>query len=328
MDSEDDDHHQQPAGPDAETPEFIALLPVAAQQAPQKIEDAEEQRQRIHTAHDEYVNVLMRAAHRAQFPLTDNLMSLVFLAQADLNEIQRERFVTSMSLRRIDMTQYTYLQVKQLFMELFCTTRTGIIADPTIRHAKRSTFLFADEGECDGDLGYWVFEEETGEEGFVSLCAEDDFWVLGAKGSYTRKRVFNLQTRKRKRPRRQRTAKTTWLSFRPRSQKGKGYMTEEFQDDQVYYGKKGKKGGKKSGKKGKDSVKSGKKGKSKGDASSSTGKANLSGTSPSEEHVDVQDSSATGQDNWSDDNYTGIQTMAYGAATNSGTHLKISGITT
>ena len=49
-------------------------------------------------------------------------MSLVFLVQADLKEIQRERFVTSMSLRQIDMAQYTYLQVKQLFMELFCTT--------------------------------------------------------------------------------------------------------------------------------------------------------------------------------------------------------------
>ena len=56
--------------------------------------------------------------------------------------------------------------------------------------------------------------------------------------------------------------------------------------------------------KNKDSFKSSKKGKSsKGDASSSTGKANLAGTTPNEEHVDVQDSSATGQDNWSDDNY-------------------------
>ena len=287
-------HHDTPG---AETVEFFNLLPQAAQQALQNIEDAEEQRARIHAAHDEFVNAL-RTAHRAQFPLTDNLMSLVFLVQADLNEVQRERFVTSMSLRQVDMAQYTYLQVKQLFMELFCSTRTGI-ADPTIRHTKRSTFLVTEEGECDGELGYWVLEEETGEEGFVSLYAEDDFWVLGAKGSYTRKRVFNRRFKQgkgkgrggkqRKRP-----------GFRPRSQgKGKGYMTEEFQDDQVFYGKKGKKGGKK----GKDSFKSGKKGKSKGDASSSTGKANLAGTSPTEEHSDVQDSSATGQDNWSDDNY-------------------------
>ena len=108
------------------------------------------------------------------------------------------------------MNQYTYLQVKQLFMELFCTKRTGI-ADPTIRHTKRSTFLVSEEGECEGEQGYWVVEEETGEEGFVSLFSEEDFCVLGAKRSYTRKRVFNRRFKKRKRPWRQTTEKT-WLS--------------------------------------------------------------------------------------------------------------------
>ena len=267
-------HHDTPG---ADTPQFVALLPAAAQQVLQNIEDHDELRLRLQEAHDEFVNVL-RAAHRAQFPLTDNLMSLVFLVQADLNEIQRERFVTSMSLRQIEMNQYTYLQVKQLFMELFCTTRTGI-ADPTIRHTKRSTFLVSEEGECDGEQGYWVVEEETGDEGFVSLFSEDDFWVLSAKGGYTKKRVFNRRFKpgkgkgrggkQRKRP-----------GFRPRSNhKGKGYLADDsqFPDDHVFYGKKGKKGGKKGGKKNKDSFKSSKKGKSsKGDASSSTGKANLS----------------------------------------------------
>ena len=207
-----------------------------------------------------------------------------------------------MSFRQIEINQYTYLQVKQLFMELFCTTRTGI-ADPTIRHTKRSTFLVSEEGECDGEQGYWVVEEETGEEGFVSLFSEDDFWVLSAKGGYTKKRVFNRRFKpgkgkgrggkQRKRP-----------GFRPRSNyKGKGYLADDsqFPDDHVFYGKKG---GKKGRKKNKDSFKSSKKGKSsKGDASSSIDKANLAGTTPSEEHADVQDSSATGKDNWSDDNY-------------------------
>ena len=77
-----------------------------------------------------------------------------------------------MSLRQIDMAQCTYLQVKELFMLLFCTTRTGI-ADPTIRHVKRRTFLVADEGEYDSEQGDWVIEEETGEE-----TTEDDFWVF------------------------------------------------------------------------------------------------------------------------------------------------------
>ena len=59
-----------------------------------------------------------RTRHAQQFPLSDNLMSLIFLVQADLNEQQRERFVSSMNIRQIAMPQYTYLQVKQLFLEL------------------------------------------------------------------------------------------------------------------------------------------------------------------------------------------------------------------
>lgn len=49
-------------------------------------------------------------------------MLVVFLAQADLNEQQGERFVSSMSLRNIGMRDYTYLGVNQLFMEVFRTT--------------------------------------------------------------------------------------------------------------------------------------------------------------------------------------------------------------
>ena len=55
---------------------------------------------------------------------------------ADLNEQQRERFVSSMSIGQIAMPQYTYLQVKHLFLELFCVSSTGV-AGPNIAHCKR-----------------------------------------------------------------------------------------------------------------------------------------------------------------------------------------------
>ena len=82
------------------------------------------------------------------------------------------------------MPQYTYLQVKQLFLELFCVSRTGV-ADPNIAHRKRSSFYIIDEGETEeGEQGFWVIEKETGEEGFTSLFTETAFWVPGAKGTY------------------------------------------------------------------------------------------------------------------------------------------------
>ena len=99
-----------------------------------------------------------KAQHQREFPLSDNLMSLIFLAQSDLNEQQRERFISSMNIRQIAMPQYTYLQVKQLFLELFCVSRTGV-ADPNIAHRKRSSFYMIDEGEAeDGEQGFWVID--------------------------------------------------------------------------------------------------------------------------------------------------------------------------
>ena len=122
-------------------------------------------------------------------------MSLVFLVQADLNEQQRERFVSSMNIRQIAMPQYTYLRVKQLFLELFAVSRTGV-ADPNITHRKRSTFYVLEEAETkEGEYGFWVLDEETGEEGFTGLYTENEFWVLGAKGSYSKRRIYGLQER-------------------------------------------------------------------------------------------------------------------------------------
>ena len=123
-----------------------------------------------------------RERQKANFPLGDNLVSLIFLVQADLNESQRERFISAMNLRDVSMMDYTYLTVKQLFMELFCSTGTSV-ADPMMRRTQRRNFLVLDEGSLDGEDVLWVQDEETGEEGFMTLYAEDEFWVLQSNRS-------------------------------------------------------------------------------------------------------------------------------------------------
>ena len=127
--------------------------------------------------------------------MSDNLTSLIFLVQADLGEQQRERFVASMSLRQVDMQGYTYLRVKQLFLDLFCSNATST-ADPLIRRDKRTTFLVLDEGEYEEETGFWVMDQATQEEGFVSLFSETEFWVLGAKGGYTKRKIHGRKFRK------------------------------------------------------------------------------------------------------------------------------------
>ena len=50
-----------------------------------------------------------------------------------------------------------------------------------------------------GEEGLWVQDEDTGEEGFMTLFAEDEFWVLQARGrgfTYRRTRVQGRQSRK------------------------------------------------------------------------------------------------------------------------------------
>ena len=69
------------------------------------------------------------------FPLNDNLISLIFQVQADPNERQRERFISAMNLRDILMMDNSYKTVKQLFMELFCSTGTSV-ADPMMRRSQ------------------------------------------------------------------------------------------------------------------------------------------------------------------------------------------------
>ena len=263
-----------------------------------------------------------KSRHKDSFPISDNLMSLVFLVQADLGEQQRERFVASMSLRQMDMQGYTYLRVKQLFLDLFCSTATST-ADPLIRRHKRTTFLVLDEGEYEDETGYWVMDQATQEEGFVSLFSETNFWVLGAKGGYTKRKIHGREFRKgpkggkgnrgkgRRRP-----------GFRSRKGKGAFAATEENYDwdwnNSTFYNNKGGKGkgkGKGQGKwhfpqKGKhsDAYKGNFKGKGKG--KNSKGDANVAQGSQAGEPSQAHIADATEED-WSAWEANPTQTVWY-----------------
>lgn len=98
----------------------------------------------------EQVREARRTRHAGPF-----LIALTFLVFAELNEQQRERFVSSMSLRQVNTEEYTYLMVAQLLIKLFASTPTGV-PDPLLRHNRRSTFIVLDEEE-----GYWVQDADN-----------------------------------------------------------------------------------------------------------------------------------------------------------------------
>ena len=70
-------------------------------------------------------------AHMRSFPLNDNLRSLLFLVQSDLNEHQRERLVTNQGCR---IETYTCNVVRQTMFEQFATTKAGL-QDPNMRRS-------------------------------------------------------------------------------------------------------------------------------------------------------------------------------------------------
>ena len=120
--------------------------------------------------------VNQRRRHQNAFPLNDHLMTMMFIVAADLSESQRERLVSAMSVRGIQLAAYTFDVICQVFREIFCATRTGI-ADPNLRPqtshgTKARSFCVLDEGDWDGDFGMWVQDDDTGEEGFVNLTDE------------------------------------------------------------------------------------------------------------------------------------------------------------
>eukprot|EP00435_Cladocopium_sp_Y103_P070107 s520_g34.t1 len=146
--------------PEDGTDEFIAALTVAQQLDMQNLPN-DDARTAFQTTLRETAISNRRRDHVPMFPLSDNFMSLIFLVQADLNEQQQERFVSSMKIRQISMPQCTYLQVKQLFLELCCVSRAEV-ADPNIAHRKRHAFYIIEEVWTeDGEQGFWVVDEET-----------------------------------------------------------------------------------------------------------------------------------------------------------------------
>ena len=56
-----------------------------------------------------------KQAHQAAFPLPGNLIATIFIAQADLNEQQRERLVSAMNAQNIPMENYEYQQSRRSF---------------------------------------------------------------------------------------------------------------------------------------------------------------------------------------------------------------------
>jgi len=100
--------------------------------------------------------------------------------------------------RKLD--QYNAQELRDLFLQMFCTTKTAV-DNPmmqTFGIGQRRSFPVLEEGELEGTDGYWAEDDEDGAEGFPDAL-EDVFYVFDdAELTSYQRRFQGRQTRRGK----------------------------------------------------------------------------------------------------------------------------------
>ena len=196
-------------------------------------------------------------AHLTKFPLGDNLMGLMLVAMADLNEAQRLSFTSATVTQKLKIPQYTFDNITEIFTELFCANKTAFNNPFLNTRTGGRSFFIVDEGEYEEETGYWAVDEDTQEEGFLPEYGET-FWIYDGNAYFGRRLTHG---RNLKRPGKGKgkfksrfSSKPGFKSRRKKGRKGRSYETEETLqeedeeeenvDEDTSLAVKGKKGGK------------------------------------------------------------------------------------
>ena len=195
----------------------------------------------IQAVHNEAIG-LHRQQHRDLFPLSPNLIALIFISTADLSQDQRQSLTSIMTHRNRTMDQYRVGELRETFIEMFCTVKTAVdnpMMNPS-GSGERRAFLVLEEGDLDGSFGYWAEDEEDGAEGFLDAL-EDVFWIWDDNDySWFQRRFQGRRTRKGKGKGKGRKGKGKGgrRFFRPRNKgkgKGKRKGKSHLVEDDSYY---------------------------------------------------------------------------------------------
>ena len=193
----------------------------------------------IQAVHNEAIG-LHRQQHRDLFPLSPNLIALIFISTADLSQDQRQSLTSIMTHRNRTMDQYRVGELRETFIEMFCTVKTAVdnpMMNPSGSGGRRA-FLVLEEGDLDGSFGYWAEDEEDGAEGFLDSL-EDVFWIWDDNDySWFQRRFQGRRTRKGKGKGKGRKGKGGRRFFRPRNKgkgKGKRKGKSHLVEDDSYY---------------------------------------------------------------------------------------------
>ena len=125
----------------------------------------------------EFYNTKLREDQRMKFPLSENMLALLFMVSAELNETMRERLVSTLLQKDTRIEDYDTTTIEGIFRDLYASVNTGF-ADPFVNRKKdkrQRSYILLDHGEWLGELGYWVQDEEDLREGFFGTESQS-FW--------------------------------------------------------------------------------------------------------------------------------------------------------
>ena len=91
-----------------------------------------------------------------KFPLGDNLMGLMLVAMADLNESQRLSFTSATLIRKLKIPYYTFDNITEIFRELRCANKTAFNNPCLNTRSGGRSFIVVEEGDYEEETDYWV----------------------------------------------------------------------------------------------------------------------------------------------------------------------------
>ena len=182
------------------------------------------------------------------FPLDGNLLALIFVSLADWTQDQRNALTSIMTYRGRTLDQYNVQELRDLFLDMFCTTKTAV-DNPMMQPSgigQRRSFFVLEEGELEGTDGYWADDDEDGAEGFLDAL-EEVFWVYDDADYTWYQRRFQGRQTKRGKGKGKRKGKGKGRGgrrlFRSRKGKGRGkrrkgryyYYYDYYYNNNYYY---------------------------------------------------------------------------------------------
>jgi hypothetical protein len=174
-------------------------------------------------------NRQMSMRHAQSFPLSDNLIALLMVSLADLTEQQRQTLTSMMAHRSRNLSEYDPREIRELFIELFCTSKTSL-ENPLLSTGRNDqrprSFAVIETGWFGESYGHWAIDEDDDVEGFLDEI-EDVFWLYDDESQSWFSRKFRGRRMSRYRPLKgkgkgRRRGRQGRRFFRPRKGKGKG----------------------------------------------------------------------------------------------------------